>query len=250
MTSLAAHVAQTFEVDGLPQYGEPSRKVFRHLDAIEGLVMEVYDLSALKAFEMLMIFQIGVEPFGVARAFDDERHTDIAQGQQGPVDRVERDAGEHLAYLPKDRLRRGVVRGFQKRLVDRGTLGSDFQTRLATPGSEGLHILRDPVSYCRVPLSSHGYPLTHPAVGFPPHVRDHHNPMRRTPQVFSATPGTVYGCSPQRGRPARAVRLTRCGTTSIGTGVAGGDAGRGSRCKPVGQIPPGPPDGQVCRSWL
>jgi hypothetical protein len=143
--------------------------------------MEVYDMPALKAFEMLMVFQIGVESFGVARAFDDERRADFAQGQQGPVDRIERDAGKNLAHLAKNGVRRGMVRGLQECLVDRRTLWSDFQTCFAAPDAKSFHTLLDPMPSPCIRFSPHGYPLTGPAGRPEQPVQDLLQLLRHTP---------------------------------------------------------------------
>ena len=70
--------------------------------------MKVHNSFAPDTFEVLVGFEVGVVPFGVARAFDGKGQAQIAQGQQRPIDRVQRDAGKAPADLAEDGLGRGV----------------------------------------------------------------------------------------------------------------------------------------------
>jgi len=153
-------VTISFQIYGLSVYGEPGLKVFRNVNGVKRLVMEVYDSLALNASEMLMNFQVGVEPLGVSRAFDDEGGAEFAQGQQRPIDRIEGNAREGLSDLPEHRLGARVLCALEEGLVDRHTLWSDLATRLAALGLKGVHLLGDPVSHHCACFSPHVCPLT------------------------------------------------------------------------------------------
>ena len=134
LSPCSAQVAVSFQVYSLSEYGESICKVFRNVDGIECLVMEVYDSLALNAFEMLVSFQVCIETLGISRAFDNKGGADVVERQEGPVDCVEGDAGKGFSDLSEHGFGGRMLCALDKSPVDRHALRRDLQTVRTTLG--------------------------------------------------------------------------------------------------------------------
>jgi hypothetical protein len=97
-----AQVAKALKVYCFPEYGKPFANVLGNLDVIKRLMMKIDNPFAPYAFEVLVILQVAVKPFGIAGALNDKRRPDVAESQQRPVDGIQRYIGQHRPYFLKD----------------------------------------------------------------------------------------------------------------------------------------------------
>jgi len=87
-------VANPLKIYSFSQYRKLASNTYGHFNIIEGLMVKINDSFAFYALKMLVIIQLAVESFNIARAFHDESGTDFGKGQKGPIDRIQRDVGQ------------------------------------------------------------------------------------------------------------------------------------------------------------
>ena len=75
--NLSTHITNTFEVDGLSQYGEPSANVLRNLNIVKRFVMKINNSLALYTLEMLVSFKLTIESLHIACTLDNQSCPDF-----------------------------------------------------------------------------------------------------------------------------------------------------------------------------
>ena len=101
----AAQVTYTLDINRFPQNFEFLRYVSGDFYNIKGLMMEIYNPFALYALEMLMFFHAAVITPDIAGTFDNECGSNFIECQQGPVNRIQRNARIQLSYFCIQNLR-------------------------------------------------------------------------------------------------------------------------------------------------
>jgi hypothetical protein len=139
--NLSARIANTFEVDGLFQYGKPPAYVLRNFNIVKWFVMKIDNSPAFYTFEMLMSLKTAVKSLHIACALDGRSCTNLGQSQKCPVDRVQRYIGYHLSDTAKNHLRRRMLFRLNQYLINCHPLRRNFEPSLTTPPLEGLHFL-------------------------------------------------------------------------------------------------------------
>lgn len=103
-------------------------------------MVKINDSFAFYAFKMLVIIQLAVESFDIARAFHYESCADFGKGQKGPIDRIQRDVRQGFPDLAIEHIGGRVLFGLDKLLVDCHSLGGYAQPGLAAPGLKIHHL--------------------------------------------------------------------------------------------------------------
>jgi len=101
-----------------------------HFQGVIGGVFEIDDPAAGHAPEMMMGGEVGVEPPGIAGAFDDFRQPDLMERQKGAADRVQ---GDVVVIFPDffENAGSGGVFGRRNQFFEnRSPLGRDAQAVL------------------------------------------------------------------------------------------------------------------------
>jgi hypothetical protein len=114
---------QAFDHHARTLHCKPFLDVFRDFQAIQDIIVEIDDGTALDAVEMMMIVCIGIVPSLIGEPFDDIDKTNLRECDECPVHRIERDAGKLLPNFTKHRIGRRVILHPDQLLVDDHTLG-------------------------------------------------------------------------------------------------------------------------------
>jgi hypothetical protein len=107
-------------------------------ELIEARVLQVEDVTAVQADEVMVLVELGVEPGGRARVTGLGHETEGDECPQNAMDRHPGDLGKSAAHCPVNLLGRGMVATVEDGFKHGPALGSDRQSALAMGGEEAV----------------------------------------------------------------------------------------------------------------
>jgi hypothetical protein len=108
---------------------------------VEARVLQVEDVAAIQADEVMVLVQLGVEPGRGAGVAGLGQEAEGDECPQNPMDRHPGDLGEFGAHRPVNLLGRGMVTAAQDGFKYGPALGGDRQPALAMGGEEPVEAL-------------------------------------------------------------------------------------------------------------
>lgn len=112
---------------------------------VEACILQVEDVAAIQADEVMVLVQLGIEPGGRAGVAGLGQEAEGDECAQNAMDRHPGDLGEFGEHGPVNLLRRGVVATVENGFKDGAALGGDRQSALAMGGEEAV----DPLLFFR-----------------------------------------------------------------------------------------------------
>jgi hypothetical protein len=119
-------------------------------ELIEARVLQVEDVAAVQADEVMVLLELGVEPGGRARVTGLGQETEGDECPQNAMDRHPGDLGKSAAHCPVKLLGRGMVATVEDGFKHGPALGGDRQSALAMGGEEAVDSL---LLFCRTHVS-------------------------------------------------------------------------------------------------
>ena len=110
-------------------------------ELVEARVLQVEDIPAVQADQVMMLVQFGVEPGGRAGVTGLGKKAERDECPQNAMDRHPGDLGEPGAHGPVNLFRRGVVATVEDGFKHGPALGGDRQPTLAVGGEEVVNSL-------------------------------------------------------------------------------------------------------------
>jgi hypothetical protein len=110
-------------------------------ELVEARVLQVEDVAAVQADEVMMLVEFGVEPGGRAGVTGLGKKAERDECPQNAMDRHPGDLGESDAHGPVKLLGRGVVAAVEDGFKHGPALGGDRQSALAMCGEEQVEPL-------------------------------------------------------------------------------------------------------------
>jgi hypothetical protein len=111
-------------------------------ELVEARVLEVEDVAAIQADEVMVLVEFGVEPSARAGVTGLGEEAKGDERPQNPMDRHPGDLGEPGAHGPVKLFRRGMVATVKEGFKHGPALGGDRQPALAVGGEEAVDGLR------------------------------------------------------------------------------------------------------------
>ncbi len=115
-------------------------------ELIEARVLQVEDVAAVQADQVMVLMELGVEPGGRARVTGLGQEPEGGECPQNAMDRHPGDLGKSDAHRPVNLLRRGMVMTAEDGFKHGPALGGDRQSALAMGGEEAV----DPLLFFRL----------------------------------------------------------------------------------------------------
>ena len=117
----------------------------RPREFVQARVLQVEDVAAVQADEVMVLVQLGVEPRGRAGVAGLGQEAERHECTQNPMDRHPGDLGQFAPHRAVNLLRRGMVMPVEDGFKHGPALGGDRQSALAMGGEETL----DPLLFFR-----------------------------------------------------------------------------------------------------
>ena len=122
MTGPPAGSTDPAKVDVVVTYLEPMPANIRPQQLVQALLLQIDDVVATQADQMMMLICLGIEPRGRARVADFGDYAKLHEAIQDAVDRCSRDRGQQLPNLIVDLVGCGVVFSIKDVLQNRASL--------------------------------------------------------------------------------------------------------------------------------
>ena len=117
---------------------EPGLSDIGPRELVEARVLQVDDVAAIQADEVMVLVELGVEPGGRAGVAGLGQEAEGDEGAQDAMDRHPGDLGESGAHGAVNLLGGGVVAAVEDGFKDGPALGGDRQSALAMGGEEAV----------------------------------------------------------------------------------------------------------------